>query len=115
MVGNRRRDAALAAAILAPAVVATSWLDASLSPAAVGAGVAGTLTLEALLSARADRVWAVWSNPAVRVGSAVCVAAVAAAGVALIGAAALTALVSGLMTYLLLLAFVTAADRHGRG
>ena len=114
MAGSRRRNAALAAAVLAPAVAAAAWLDAPLSLAAVGAGAAGTLALELLLSARADRVRARWSNPAVQAGSVVCVAAAAVAGVALVGAAALTARVSGLASYLLLLAFVTAADRRGR-
>ena len=114
MTASRRRDAVLAAAVLAPAVLAAVWLDAPLSPAAVGAGTVGTLALEALLSVRADRVRTVWARPVVQVGSVVCVVAAAAAGIVLVGTAALTALVSGLATYLLLLAVVAVADRRGR-
>ena len=109
---GRRRDAALAALVLVPAAVVAAWYGAPASPVAAVAGAAGTLALEAVLTVRADRVRAVWSHPAVQVGSVVAVCVGTAAGVALVGPAALTALVSGITTYLLLLASAAVADRR---
>lgn len=108
---SRRRDAALALAVLVPVVGAVGVLDAPVDPVAVGVGATGALSLELLLARRRATVRRVWARPAVQTG------AVAAA---LVGAFLLTrhlgpwvlsAMAGGLVAYLLFLGALAARDR----
>jgi hypothetical protein len=108
---GRRRDASLALAVALPAVAAVVVLDAPVTPVALVAGAAGALAVEALLSARASRVRAVWERPGVQLVAVVAGLALAAVGVSLAGPVAATVLAAGLLTYLVFLAVLTALGR----
>lgn len=107
---SRRRDALLTAAVFAPLLAAGVLLDAPADPAAAVVGAAGTLAVEGLLALDAPRVRRVWDRPVVRSAAVVAAFVAAAVGVAAVGPAALTALLSALGTYLLVLAAVSLRD-----
>jgi hypothetical protein len=108
---GRRRDGVLAATVLLPSAAAVVVLDAPVTPVAVVAGGAGALAVEALLSARAARVRAVWERPDVQLVAVVAGLCLAAAGVALVGPVVATVLAAGLVAYLALLAVLTVLGR----
>lgn len=107
---GRRRDALLTVFVLGPLLAAGVLLDAPLDPFAVAVGAAGTLGFETLLSADAPRVRRAWDRPAVQAGAVVAAFAAAAVGVARVGPVAVTVLLAGLGTYLLVLAGASLRD-----
>lgn len=108
---SRRRDAALALAVLGPVVSAGVVLDAPLDPSAAAVGAAGALLLELALLRRRALVRRVWERPTVQAG---CVAG-ALVGTAVlarvVGPRALTALAGGLCAYLAVLGALAVRDR----
>lgn len=107
---GRRRDALLTALVLGPLLAAGALLDAPADPFAAAVGAAGTLGLEALLSMDAPRVRRAWDRPSVQVGAVVAAFVVAVVGVARVGPVAVTVLLAGLGTYLLVLAGASLRD-----
>ena len=99
-----RRDAVLTLVVLVPAAVAAIVLPAPRSLSVFAGGVVATVSVELLLSARADQVRAVWAAPRVQAGAVL----VALGGGGLLVVAAgpwvVTFLLGGLCGYLAVLA-----------
>ncbi|MFC6825997.1 hypothetical protein [Halopelagius fulvigenes] len=107
---GRRRDALLAVLVSIPLVGAGVLLDAPADPLAATLGAAGALVLEGLLSFDAPRVRRAWDRPAVQIGAVLAAFVAAAVGVARVGPVAVTVVVAGLATYLLVLGGVSLRD-----
>jgi hypothetical protein len=109
---GRRRDAALAVAVLLPVGAAALAAGAPGSLAAAVAGAAGALAVEWVLSrpGRREAVRDRWDRPGVQTGAVVAGLLGAAAAWATVGAWTLTALVGGLVAYLALLGAVAVRD-----
>lgn len=108
---SRRRDAALALAVLGPVVLLGVVLDAPLDPVAAAAGAAGALLLELALLRRRVAVRRVWERPLVQAGSVAGALAGAAVSVSVAGPRVLTVVAGGLGAYLALLCALAARDR----
>jgi len=111
---SRRRDAALAIAVLVPVAAAVVLLGTPMTPEPVFVGVAGALALEIALSVRASAVRRLWARRTVRAASVAVAVVGSSLGVVVFGQASLLAVAAGLSTYLLLLAAVEFRSR-GRG
>lgn len=108
---SRRRDAALALAVLGPVVWAGVALDAPLDPVAAAVGAAGALLLELALLRRRALVRRGWERPGVQAGSAAGALVGAAVLTHVAGPRVLTVLAGGLGAYLALLGTLAARDR----
>ncbi|ADQ67669.1 hypothetical protein C499_17904 [Halogeometricum borinquense DSM 11551] len=108
---SRRRDAIATLAVLIPTLATVVVCNSPVTPFAVGAGAAGALAIEALLSLRATRVRREWERPAVQLASVAVGLVVAAVGVAVLGPLAATVLAAGLCTYLGFLVALTLLGR----
>lgn len=107
---SRRRDAALALAVACLGAGALVWEGGPISTRSLAVGAAATLLAEALLTARSAFVRRHWADRRVRtLAVAGGVALVAVAAVA--GTDALSALVGGLVAYVVLLVAVSAWER----
>ena len=98
-----RRDAALAFVVLVPVAATAVALGAPLAPSAIALGAGGTVVFEALLSLRAARVRSIWSDRRVQAAGVVAATGLALVGTTVVGPWVLTALTTGLCTYLGLL------------
>ena len=109
---GRRRDAALALFVLLVTAFLAAVAGAPLTPVPVVAGAAGTLLLEWLSQRRPRAVRRYWARPTVQAAAVLGTLLVAVGSAVLLGPAVLTALASGLLTYLGLLAALTLRDRR---
>ncbi|QOS11306.1 uncharacterized protein HfgLR_05815 [Haloferax gibbonsii] len=108
---SRRRDAALAGALLVPIAAAAVLLRTPVTPGPVLVGVVGALALEAALSLRASSVRALWERRTVQAASVAVAVVGTALGAVVFGRATLLAVAAGLSTYLFLLAAVELRSR----
>jgi hypothetical protein len=107
-----RRDAALTLLVLVPTAVAAVVVDAPFAPVPLALGAVGAVVLELLLSLRAARVRALWSERRVQ---AVAVVVAIGGGIVLgvvTGPWVLVTLVGGLCAYLAVLLGSTAWRRR---
>lgn len=111
---GRRRDAALALAVLTPTLAAGVALGAPLAADAVVVGAGGALATEWLLARDAARVRARWERPPVQAGAVVVGLALTGIAWTVVGAWALTAVAAGLVAYLALLGVLAGGERAAR-
>ncbi|WP_135534693.1 hypothetical protein [Halostella pelagica] len=101
-------DAASALAVGSVVAAVVRWRDIPLSPRAVAVGAVGALALEGALLRHRDRVRALWERPSVRWGATIGGAGAAAVAAPRAPGRVLWALLGGVVSYLTLLAVVTA-------
>ncbi|KAB1198892.1 hypothetical protein GJR99_03510 [Haloferax sp. MBLA0078] len=88
--------------------------DPPLTLDAVLVGVFGTLALEAALLSRRTRVRTLWDSGSVRAVAVVSTLVAVAVAVAVVGTAVLVVVLSGVVTYLFVLAVVELRTRLSR-
>ncbi|ELZ98504.1 hypothetical protein [Haloferax sulfurifontis] len=109
---TRRRDAALAGAVLVPVAVAAALLRTPVTAEPAFVGVVGALALELALSMRASSARRLWERRGVRAASVALAIVGTALAVVVFGPASLLVVAAGLSTYLLLLAVVELQSRR---
>lgn len=114
MPGERLVDGGLAAAGLVAVLAAAALVDVEGHPAALAAGVAGALVVEAVLQWRRAMVRRAWARREVKAATVGVFLAIVALSAAVAPATGLSLLAGGLVAYLALLAGVAVGDAAGR-
>ncbi|WP_225317745.1 MULTISPECIES: hypothetical protein [Haloferax] len=107
---GRRRDAELALVVAIPVAVGVAVLRPPSTLSAILVGIIGALVVEALLLRARSRVRTLWDDQRVQVVAVVTTLVAVGVAVETVGASVLVLVLSGLVTYLLLLVGVELRD-----
>ncbi|WP_410765061.1 hypothetical protein [Haloferax sp. DFSO60] len=107
---SRRRDAVFTVVVAIPLALAVVVRGTPIRPESVLYGALGTIVLELVLLSNRERVQTAWRRPSVQLSVVVGGALLVMVGVALVDPQILVVVLSGLVTYLCLLAAVSIRD-----